>query len=223
MSRTEPALLDRETASSSAVRVVVATIGLVASLAGIEHGVGELLQDASTADGLVIESWPDVAAFEPLDGEPAMTLIPDLRIAGVVSVVTALALGWWAVRARPHRRDGWVLLGLSALLLVVGGGFGPPLVGLVLAIGLLRADPRTRPRKPGRVRHALASAWRSLLLLTVSSFLALLLGVVLLQWLAGVDSTWLPALLPPVAFGGLVLTLAGALTVDRERAREDEA
>lgn len=185
--------------------------------------MGELLQDASTADGLVIESWPDVAAFEPLDGEPAMTLIPDLRIAGVVSVVTALALGWWAVRARPHRRDGWVLLGLSALLLVVGGGFGPPLVGLVLAIGLLRADPRTRPRKPGRVRHALASAWRSLLLLTVSSFLALLLGVVLLQWLAGVDSTLLPVLLPPVAFGGLVLTLAGALTVDRERAREDEA
>jgi hypothetical protein len=53
------------------------------------------------------------------------------------------------------------------------------------------------------------------LLLTVSGFLALVPGVVLLQWLADIDSTWLPVLLAPVALGGLVLTLAGALTADQ--------
>jgi len=55
----------------------------------------------------------------------------------------------------------------------------------------------------------------NVLVLTVSSFLALGPGLVLLRWWTGIDGSWLPALLPPAAFTGLVLTLVAALAHDR--------
>lgn len=205
--------------SGYAVRSVVTALGLVAALAGVEHGAGELMQPGTDPGSVFIESWPDVAAFEPLSGEPAMTLIPDLRVSGAVTILVSLALGWWAVRAQARRHDGWLLMGLSVLLLVVGGGFGPPLLGVLLSIGLLRAA-RTWPpvRHTGPVRRALGRRWRTLLVLAVGSFLALFPGVVLLRWWTGFDSVWLTALLPPVAFTGLILRLAAALTHDRDEA-----
>lgn len=56
------------------------------------------MQPSTDPGSVLIESWPDVAAFEPLNGEPAMTLNPDLRVSGVVTILTSLALRWWAVR-----------------------------------------------------------------------------------------------------------------------------
>lgn len=202
-----------------ATRTVVAALGLVAAFAGLEHGVGELTQPSTDPGSLFIESWPHVAAFEPLSGEPAMTLIPDLWVSGAVTIISSLALGWWALRAGAHPRDGWLLLGLSVVLLVVGGGFGPPLLGLVLSIALMRAaSARPLVRTPGTVRRALARRWQHLLAITVSGFLALFPGGVLLRWWTGFDNAWLPSLLGAIAFTSLVLTLVAALTHDRTAA-----
>lgn len=210
--------------SGRAVSTVVSAGGVVAAAAGIEHGVGELMQSSARAGSLVIESWPDVAAFDSLSGEPALTVIPDLRVAGMVTIVSSLLLGWWALRARARPSDAWLLLGLSVLLLLVGGGFGPPLVGLLLGVGLLRAArPWPPDRSPGPVGRSLQRAWRPLLVLTVAGFLALFPGVVVLSWWTGFDSPWLPALLPPAAFAGLVLTLLGALAHDRSAQRQGRA
>ena len=70
----------------------------MAAPAEVEHGVGELMQPSTVAGSVLIESWPDVAAFERLSGEPAITLILDLRVSGEVTILSSLALGWWAVR-----------------------------------------------------------------------------------------------------------------------------
>ena len=150
-----------------------------------------------------------------------MTLIPDLRVAGLVTIFTSLLLGRWAVRARERRADGWLLLGLSTLLLLVGGGFGPPLMGLVLGFGLLRtARTPLSSRSQGKLARALASRWRGLLVLTVGSFLALVPSVVVLSWWTGGDSLSFTPLLPLVAFTSLLLTLAAAATNDRADATD---
>lgn len=207
---------DPATATGGAIRTVVAGVGLVTALAGAEHGVGELTQPNTAPGSLFIESWPHVAAFEPLAGEPAMTLIPDLRVAGIVTIVCSLALAWRVVRAQARRRDGWELLGLSVVLLLVGGGFGPPLIGLVLGFALVRSVASVPPaRPPGKVRAALGRRWRQLLGLTVASFLALFPGLVLLRWSTAVDGSSILAILIPTAFTGLVLTLVAARAHDR--------
>lgn len=212
----QPRELGLSTRNGQAMPTVVTAVGLVAAFAGVEHGIGELSQPLTDSGSIMIESWPHVAAFEPLSGEPAMTLIPELRVSGVLTISLSIVLGWVALRARVRRRDGWLLLGVSLLLLLVGGGFGPPLLGAVLGIGLLRAaGARSDVRPPSPVSRALARWWRPMLFLCLGTFLALFPGVVLLRWATGFDSAWLPALLPAVAFTSLILTLAGALTHDR--------
>lgn len=211
-------LAGRRPTVDSATRTVVRLMGAVAAFAGAEHGVGEVTQVDPQVGSLVIESWPHVAAFESLGGEPAMTLVPDLRVAGVITVLVSLSMGWWALRTRAAHRDGWVLLGFSCLLLLVGGGFGPPLVGMVLALALLRPVSAARHDRPtGAVRSALGRRWQQLLVLTVGAFLALVPGVVLVA-LAGIETVWLAATLPIVAFTGLLLTLVAARAHDGQHA-----
>lgn len=194
----------------NALRTAVRLLGAVAAFAGAEHGVGELTQAPREDTGLFITSWPHVAAFEPLGGEPAMTILPDVRLAGVFTVLVSVSLAWWVARAKATRSDGWILLGFSTLLLVGGGGFGPPLVTVALGVALLcpvRSGARVAPL--GAARGAVARRWRQLLVLTVAAFLALVPGVVLLA-MAGIESGLLTATLPLVAFSGLLVTLTGA-------------
>ncbi|HXF60171.1 MAG TPA: hypothetical protein VNK95_01060 [Caldilineaceae bacterium] len=102
-------------------------MGVLAGLAGIEHGIGEILQGNIAPNGLVIESWPGSALFRVVAGEPAMTLIPNLLISGVVAcLVSALILIWTTLFVQ-RKNGGLVLILLSLVLLLVGGGFGPPL------------------------------------------------------------------------------------------------
>jgi hypothetical protein len=187
--------------------------GLLAAFAGLEHGIGELTRGDVDAHSLVIESWPHVEAFEVLGGEPAMTLVPDLRVAGTLTALVSLALGWWALRNHGTRRDGWLVVGISVVLLLVGGGFGPPLVGLIVGLGLVRR-PRPDAAPPGRVSAGLARWWRPLLAITVAAYLALFPGTVLLSWM-GRDATWAAAVLPVIAFGALALSLVGGSAHDR--------
>ena len=198
---------------ATARRTVAMTAGLLAAFAGLEHGIGELTRGDVDTHSPLIESWPHVGAFDVLGGEPAMTLFTNLRVAGTVTALVSLALGWWALRSDGTRRDGWLLLGISTLLLLVGGGFGPPLIGLVVGIGLVLQAP-SDATTPGKVSAGLAPRWRMLLWITVAAYLALFPGLVLLSWV-GPDLPWATAVLPFIAFGALVLSLVAGSTRDR--------
>ena len=82
---------------SKATRIVASTFGVLAGLAGIEHGIGEILQGNITPASMMIASWPDAALFRILAGEPAMTLVPNLLVTGVLASVVSLVLLIWAV------------------------------------------------------------------------------------------------------------------------------
>lgn len=208
---THPPGVERTT---RATRSTVGGLGVLVAFAGVEHGVGEVRQGSGKPDSLLIRSWPDTPAFTPLNGEPAMTVVPDLMVAGVLTIAVALAFAIWAVGFSCRRRGGVVLAGLSLLLLLVGGGLAPPLMGLVLAYVAARAkDPRRRP--PGVFRIRLAARWRILLIATVAAYLGLFPGTVLLMQYAGVQSAILVSALGVVAFLGFALTLVAALAHDQ--------
>jgi hypothetical protein len=198
----------------SATRVTASVFGALAALAGIEHGIGELLQGSVRPDGLVIESWPDSKAFEPLSGEPAMTLVPNLLLTGILAVIAAVALGIWAVTFVERRRGGLGLVLLSVLLLLVGGGFGPPLIGVIVGIAATRIGSVPR-RAPGSLSRALARAWPWILGVAVLGYLGLVPGVPLLAAFGDVENATLVAGLGLFSFAGLFLALVSARARDR--------
>jgi hypothetical protein len=197
-----------------AVRITVAALGLLAAFAGIEHAVGEIRQGAVAPPAWVFESWPGTPAFAALDGEPAMTVVPILLVTGILAVAVSLAVGGWAVGYAGGHGTAHHLVLLAVLLLLVGGGFGPPLVAMLAALLAIRAGGRN-PRRLGHdtrkpLTDFLARSWPWALVLTVTSFLALVPGVPLLYVAAGVDSAVLVSAIMVSAFTSTAVTLVAA-------------
>lgn len=197
----------------SATRVVIAVFGALAAFAGVEHGVGELLQGAVAPPSLMIESWPDVQAFDVLAGEPAMTVVPNLAMTGVLAIAAALALGVWAVWFVQRPRGGVVLIALSMVLLLVGGGFGPPLMGVILGLAATRTV-RERRKASGRVRRMLATMWSWALGTGALGYLALVPGIVILSQLTGFGDSTVVLALSAFSFGALILSLVAGGAYD---------
>jgi hypothetical protein len=223
-----------------ATRIFVAIFGGLAALAGIEHGLGELLQGSVRPAGLVIESWPGSAFFRIQSGEPALTVVPDLLAAGVLTIAVSLVLLVWSVGFVQRRHGGLVLIGLSFVLLLVGGGFGPPLlgtlVGLTAVVGGAPGRGRSACRAPGRGRGARAGrrltpgrawGWAALwlwsLVACLAAWLFLLPGVPMLSYFWGVESAALVVGAILAAFGLLILTAVLSLTRDAWAAVEADA
>jgi len=200
---------------------VIAVFGTLAGLAAIEHGVGEVLQGPVPPGGLVIRSWPGQPLFEALDGEPALTVIPNLLVSGTVTMVVAIALVIWVLMGIPHRHGAPALLGLSLVLLAVGGGFGPPALGLVLAAG---ASGLSMPRRrPGPVQGWFAAWWPWALAAGVVGYLGLVPGTLLMVqgWGAAPEAVVYGLMI--MAFAGVVLALSSAREHDRVQAWSNEA
>ena len=207
--------MDEGATTNPATRTCVATLGAVVAFAALEHGIGEMLQGTGPADGLMFESWPRNDAFASVGGEPAMSIIPNLLVAGIVTCLLALVFVWVALRVGRGRHEGATLVGLSLLLLLVGGGMAPPLIGVVLGSVWARAQRVRAVAPPSRFAANLGARWRPLLILTVASYLMLVPGTVLLHLLLGVSSAVLVVVLIVMAFSGLVLTLVAARAADR--------
>lgn len=201
----------------SAAELSIAAFGVVAGIAGVEHGVGEILQGNVAPDGVVFESWPDAPAYEILSGEPAMTLVPNLLLSGVLTVLVSLALVVWAVRFVGRPRGGLVLIGISIVLLLVGGGFGPPILGAILGVAATRigADGRWSERLFSEgTRATLAARWKQLLVAGVAAWLSLWPGVPLLYRVFGIANVLLVATLTLLGFALLGSTLVAAFAHD---------
>jgi len=115
-----------------ATRTVAATFGVLAGIAGLGHGVTEILQGNVRPASFMFASIgaPCVPEKAWHACEPAMTLLPNLLIAGVLSVLMGLVLMVWSVAFIHRRNGGSLLILLSFILLMVGGGFFPPLIGI---------------------------------------------------------------------------------------------
>ncbi len=172
------------------MRTLAAAGGLLAGIGGFVHGIGEVLQGSGAPEGVVFDSWATGGIADNLGGEPAMSLVPDLLVSGVLTLAVSVAVAVWAVRFAGRRYGGRGLAAGSLLMLLVGGGFGPPVLGLLAAL-VLGAANRARHRTPtwphGRVGHALAAAWPTLFWLCLADYAFLALGSVVAGIVLDVD------------------------------------
>lgn len=206
----------------SATRITVSTFGAIAGLAGIEHGIGEVLQGNVPPDGVMILSWPDSEVLDILAGEPAMTVVPNLLVTGMIAIFVSAVFLVWATVFVDRRRGGPVLIGLSVVLLLVGGGFGPPILGLILGAARMNVPPDRRRAYPSNNRRRfLAGLWPWSFFAAMIAWLSLLPGTVLLDRFVGVGNPYL--LVPALgfsAFGLLLLTIFAAFARDALRSSD---
>jgi hypothetical protein len=205
----------------NATKVTVSTFGVVAALAGLEHGIGEILQGNRAPDGIMILSWPESAFFRIVAGEPAMTIVPNLLVTGILAVIASLVFLVWVTMFVQRKHGGLVLILLSLVMLLVGGGFGPPLLGIILGVAATRINAPFRwwrtHQSPG-ARQFLTKLWPWSLVAGFIAWLLLLPGSTLLDYFVGVTNPERTmATLVFSAFGLLLLAILTGFVHDTQR------
>lgn len=204
----------------NATRVMVSTFGALVGLIGIEHGIGETLQGNIAPDGLMILSWPDSELFRILAGEPALTIVPNLLVTGILAILSSLIYLVWAIRFVQRKNGSLVLMVLSVVTLLVGGGIFPPLLGIILgAVGTRINAPLTwwRVHLSAGWLHFLAKLWPWSFSACLISWLSMFPGIVLLWHLWGVDNPNLIYFLLLCMFGFLFSTVVTGFAYDSQR------
>ncbi|NMC80756.1 MAG: hypothetical protein GYA59_15450, partial [Chloroflexi bacterium] len=125
----------------SALRLASSTLGIYAGLLGMQHGFFEVRQGNVAPAG----GWMIHAIGAPCQPEaawhacyPAFTLIPNVFWTGVLALAVGLSLLVWAVAFIQRERGGPVLMLLSLLLFIVGGGFVPAVIGVIAGAAACR-------------------------------------------------------------------------------------
>lgn len=109
------------------LKAATVVLGIFAGLGGASHGFGEILQGNVAPSQIMIKAWPGLTA---LGGEPAMTIVPNFILAGILTIAFGLIVAQWAGKYIDRNIGGLILALLSIVLLLVGGGIIPPLFGI---------------------------------------------------------------------------------------------
>ena len=201
----------------NATKVTVSTFGALAGLMGIEHGFGEVLQGNIAPDGMMILSWPDSELFRILTGEPAMTIVPNLLVTGILAILFSLVFLVWATMFVQRKNGGLVLILLSVVMLLVGGGFGPPILGIIVGAVATRINaPLTwwRTHLPVSLRRFLGRLWPWSFAACIIAWLYLFPGSILLDYFFGVGNPGTIGIFALSAFGSLLLTIVAGFAHD---------
>ncbi|MDO8358723.1 MAG: hypothetical protein Q7T08_01635 [Devosia sp.] len=137
-------------------------LGLFAGVAGIEHGYFEIARGDNAPDALGFPSMGPPCVPEQVwyACEPAMSVVPNFLITGLLASALGLLTIWWSLRRMDGRWGGPALIGLSLALLLTGGGIVPPGLGMIggAAAGLAGLAAR-RIGPPGGLTAFLAPLW----------------------------------------------------------------
>jgi hypothetical protein len=175
----------------SAARVVASIFGILSGLGSITHGVGETLQGNVTPEGIVVNSWTQGPIATKMGGEPAMTIVPNLLVAGLLTIIVSLVAIVWSAIFVQRKNGGLILILLSIAMLLVGGGFAPPIIGVlagVAGLGINAPYAWWRTHFPVNIRRFLAQLWPWLLGACVINGVFLVVGSVILVYFFGINN-----------------------------------
>ena len=113
-------------------RYAAIVLGILAGLIGSYHGYNETLQGSVAPGGVFIN-----AVGPPCQGSgcfPAMTLVPNFLFAGATTIIISLIILVFSAGFVQRPRAGIIIILLSIVQLLVGGGFLPPALGLASGI-----------------------------------------------------------------------------------------
>jgi hypothetical protein len=126
--------------SNKATKRVAELFGIIVGLAGIEHGVLELLQGDVPIDGIMINAIGDAYKFWPEASERALTIAPTFLLTGILALTLGILVTLWAGIFIERRYGATILLILTLSLFLVGGGFAPIFLSILAVLMATRID-----------------------------------------------------------------------------------
>lgn len=159
--------------SNKATRIYASTLGILVGLAGVEHGILEVLQGNVKPNGIMVDAIGPEQKLWELATETVLTIIPSMLFSGILSIILGGFVTFWAYKYVGSKYGSVVLLFLSAALFLVGGGFAPIFLTILAFIAAARINRPLRfwgSRAPVALRNIIARLWPWTLILSVVSF-----------------------------------------------------
>lgn len=194
---------------NKATTTLFLTLGTLAGLMGLEHGIGEVLEGYRPTESLFILSWSNSAFFEIMSGEPAMSIIPNYLFTGLAAILFSCIFLVVMAKLSLDRKPVRLLFALLVLMLLSGGGFGPPILGIiaVLISRKTNAPLRTWSRLPSKFHSVLSRLWPWSFGLCLAGWLMLFPGAALIVFFTGIDNALLMIVPILIAFAFIPVTL----------------
>ena len=185
------------------------TLGILAGIMGIEHGIGEVLEGNRPTDGVFILSWPDSAFFEIMSGEPALTIIPNYLMTGILAIFFSSIFLFTLVKSNLDGKAVTLLFALLIFMLLTGGGFGPPILGIIAVLIACKSNSPLKlwSKLPSKIHSGLSRLWPWSFGLCLLGWLMLFPGAALIVFFTGVDNALLMIVPILVAFVFIPITL----------------
>ena len=147
---------------NNATRAVVSTFAILVGLAGIEHGFFELLQGNVAPNDMMIDAIGPGQRFWEYGVERALTIIPNFFVTGILATAFGLLVTIWASMFIDRKYGIWVLMHLTIILWLVGGGFALIFMSIIAIITATRINKPLkwwRAHLPAFIRGFLAKLW----------------------------------------------------------------
>ena len=185
------------------------TLGILAGFMGIEHGIGEVLEGYRPTESLFILSWPDSAFFEIMSGEPAMTIVPNYLVTGLLAILFSGVFLVVLVKSSLDRKAIIVLFAILILMLLTGGGFGPPILGTIAVLLAIKKNSplKTWSKLPSKFHRVFSKLWPWSFGVCLIGWLMLFPGAALIVFFTGVDNALLMIIPILIAFAFIPITL----------------
>jgi len=155
-----------------ATKTIVSTIGVMLGIAGLNHGIFEILQGNKPTSGMIIQAiGPELNLWGT---EEAFTIVPNFLATGILAILVSLAIMVWAVSFVHKKYGPTVFILLFVLLFLVGGGIGQVVFFIPnWLVSTCINSPLKWWRKvlPEGIRRGLAKIWRITLPISALSFL----------------------------------------------------
>lgn len=204
----------------NATRLIAASFGFVAGFGGLEHGYFEILQRNARPESIMIASMGAPCVPEEIWNacEPAMTIIPNFLVTGILAMVFGLVTIVWAVAFVKRQHGGTILALLSFGLLLFGGGIFPPAIGIVGAVVGTRINIPLKKR-PGPIWRMLAKMWPW----TLVAFFAWLFGQFLIGYLSNEFLMENAVLIPILILGLIAVSILAGYAHDVQKNERGDA
>ena len=199
-----------EVVMNKATMTLFQTLGILAGAMGIEHGIGEVLEGYRPTNGIFILSWPNSAFFEIMSGEPAMTIVPNYLVTGLLAIFFSVAFLFVLLKKSDFERKAiTILFALLILMLLAGGGFGPPILGLIaVPIAFKINSPlQTWSKLPTKLHSILSMLWPWSFGICLIGWLMLFPGAALISFFTGMENALLMMVPILIAFAFIPVTL----------------
>ena len=145
-----------------ATRTVSSTLGVLVGLAGIDHGIFEILQGNTPTNDIMIAAIGPAQKFWEYGEETALTIFPNFLETGILAVIFAILVMIWSIKFIDKKYGAGILFLLGVALFLFGGGFAPIFTTIIASLTATRIN---KPLKfwhtvlPGFLRRFLGRIW----------------------------------------------------------------